>query len=72
VLRFAVNRQWLARVAETSPVLAAEMAYASEHAMAMHVDDAIYRRTPVGAAGPPPDAVVSNAAAAMNPGRAMN
>jgi glycerol-3-phosphate dehydrogenase len=65
VLRFAVSRQWLGRVADGSPVLAAELAYAAEHAMAFHLEDAVYRRTPLGAAGRPTDAVLSSAVAAM-------
>ena len=70
VLRFAAHRQWLARVAEGSPVLAAELAYAAEHGMAVHLDDAIYRRTPLGAAGRLSDAMLSAAATAMAQARA--
>jgi glycerol-3-phosphate dehydrogenase len=69
VLRYAVGRQWLARVIEGSPVLAAELAYAAEHAMAVHLPDAVYRRTPLGAAGKPSQTALSSAAAAMGQAR---
>lgn len=65
VLRFAVHRQWLDRIAEGSPVLAAEIAYASEHAQAVRVEDAIFRRTPLGATGTPPERIQSAAAGAF-------
>ncbi|MEI6246677.1 MAG: glycerol-3-phosphate dehydrogenase C-terminal domain-containing protein, partial [Acidobacteriota bacterium] len=52
VLRYARASPWKdERVIASSPVLAAEVAYAREHAMAMTVDDVIYRRTALGGAG---------------------
>ena len=71
VLRFAVNRQWLARITEGSPVLAAELAYAAEHAQAMHLTDAVLRRTPLGSAGPPSQETLTSAARAMAQARGM-
>jgi len=58
VLRFAVHRQWLDRLTEGSPILAAEIAYAAEHAQAVRLEDAIYRRTPLAAAGKPSQEVM--------------
>jgi glycerol-3-phosphate dehydrogenase len=69
VLRFAAARQWLARVSDDSPVLAAELAYAAEHAQAMHLADAVLRRTPLGAAGRLSSGLVAAAAHAMAAGR---
>lgn len=52
VLRYARASSWKdERVIASSPVLAAEVAYAREHAMAMTADDVIYRRTALGGAG---------------------
>lgn len=52
VLRYARQSQWQDDLLiPTSPVLTAEVAYAREHAMAVTVDDIIYRRTALGAAG---------------------
>jgi glycerol-3-phosphate dehydrogenase len=65
VLQFAASRRWLGRVSEGSPVLAAELAYAAEHAMAVHLEDAVYRRTPLGAPGRPTDVLLTSAAASM-------
>lgn len=52
VLRYARASRWRdERVTASLPVLAAEVAYAREHAMAMTADDVIYRRTALGGAG---------------------
>ena len=52
VLRYARASQWKdERAIASSPVLAAEAAYAREHAMAVTADDVIYRRTALGGAG---------------------
>jgi glycerol-3-phosphate dehydrogenase len=52
VLTYARASQWKdTRVVASAPVLAAEVAYARDHAMAMTADDVIYRRTALGGAG---------------------
>jgi glycerol-3-phosphate dehydrogenase len=52
VLRFAHASPWgLSPLVSDSPVLAAEIAYARAHLMAMTVEDAIYRRTALGGTG---------------------
>lgn len=52
VLRFARRSPWGdTTVTADSPVLAAEVAYARTHAMAMTIDDVIYRRTALGGTG---------------------
>ena len=63
VLRYARMSRWRdERVVSSAPVLSAEVAYAREHAMAMTIDDVIYRRTALGGAGRLSDAVTSRAA----------
>lgn len=52
LLRYARASRWGdERVMASSPVLAAEVAYARDHAMAMTPDDVMYRRTALGGAG---------------------
>jgi glycerol-3-phosphate dehydrogenase len=52
VLRYARKSPWGdERVTPEAPVLCAEVAYAREHAMAVTVDDVIYRRTALGGVG---------------------
>lgn len=64
VLRYAHASRWgLAPVAADTAVLAAEIAYAREHLMAMTVDDAIYRRTALGGTGRVPPETIAAAAA---------
>lgn len=63
VLRFALASPWkLTPLSDDSPVLAAEIAYARRYAMAMTLDDAVYRRTALGGTGRVPPAVVQRAA----------
>lgn len=65
VIRFAAEHQLLDRVAPTSPVLAGEIAYAVEHAHAVHLTDPILRRTALGSAGHPGPEAVARAATVM-------
>lgn len=50
-------------VAEDSPVIGAELAWAARHEMAVTLTDAVVRRTPLGVLGYPGDAAVDRAAA---------
>ena len=52
-----------ARVSDESPVIAAELVWAAREEMAMTLEDAVVRRTPLGALGYPGDTVVARAAA---------
>jgi glycerol-3-phosphate dehydrogenase len=65
VVEFCAERQLLERVAPGSPVLAGEIAYAVEHAGALHLADVVFRRTPLGSAGHPGSAALARAAAVM-------
>jgi glycerol-3-phosphate dehydrogenase len=53
------------RLAESSPVIAAELVHAVRHEMAVHLTDVVLRRTPLGARGFPGDEVVAAAAAVV-------
>jgi glycerol-3-phosphate dehydrogenase len=53
---------WRAPVAEASPVIGAELAWAARREMAITLCDAVIRRTPLGALGHPGDATVERAA----------
>jgi glycerol-3-phosphate dehydrogenase len=50
-------------VSDESPVIAAELVWAAREEVAMTLEDAVVRRTPVGVLGYPGDAVVARAAA---------
>jgi glycerol-3-phosphate dehydrogenase len=64
VLRFAMLSPWKTEtVADESPVLCAEIAYARRYLMAQMPDDAIYRRTALGGTGRVPPEVVERATA---------
>ena len=52
-----------ARVSDESPVIAAELVWAAREEAAMTLEDAVVRRTPLGALGYPGDAAVARAAA---------
>jgi glycerol-3-phosphate dehydrogenase len=52
-----------ARVSDESPVIAAELVWAVREELAMTLEDAVVRRTPLGALGYPGDPVVTRAAA---------
>ncbi len=54
--------EWLARVADDSPVVGAELAWAARHEMAVTLIDAVVRRTPLGALGHPGGAAAARAA----------
>jgi glycerol-3-phosphate dehydrogenase len=61
VVEFGVRANLLRRIPD-SVVLAAEIAYAVEHADARHLSDVVLRRTPLGAVGHPgPDALAAAA-----------
>jgi glycerol-3-phosphate dehydrogenase len=53
VVRYAVTRQLLHRLAPGAAVLAGEIVYAVEYAQARRLGDAVLRRTPLGSAGDP-------------------
>jgi glycerol-3-phosphate dehydrogenase len=59
------RREWSTRVAEGMPVVGAELVWAVRHEMAVTLEDAIVRRTPIGALGYPGDAAVGVAAAIL-------
>ena len=62
-LALATGRpEWRARVAEQSPVIAAQLVHAVRHEMALTLGDAVLRRTPLGALGYPGDAAARQAA----------
>ena len=65
VARYAASMNDVERVCESSPVLAAEMAYAADRASAVHLSDAVLRRTALGSAGHPGKAALERAAEAM-------
>jgi glycerol-3-phosphate dehydrogenase len=63
VLDLAGERpEWRARVADGSPVIGAQLAWAVRHEMAITLADAVIRRTPIGAMGYPGDSAVERAA----------
>lgn len=58
----ATRRDWLARVGEGSPVIVGELVWAVRHELALTLQDAVIRRTPLGALGFPGDAIARHAA----------
>jgi glycerol-3-phosphate dehydrogenase len=63
VLELAGERSaWRARVADDSPVIGAQLAWAVRHEMAITLADAVVRRTPLGAMGYPGDPAAERAA----------
>jgi glycerol-3-phosphate dehydrogenase len=63
VLELAGGRaEWHSPIAEDSPVIGAELVWAVRHEMALTLNDAVIRRTPLGALGFPGDAVAHCAA----------
>jgi len=63
VLELASGRsEWRSPISDDSPVIGAELVWAVRHEMALTLDDAVIRRTPLGALGFPGDAVAHCAA----------
>jgi glycerol-3-phosphate dehydrogenase len=62
VVRYAAHAHLLERLSPDMAVLAAEMAYAVDHAQARTLADAVLRRTPLGSAGHPGRAALEGAA----------
>jgi len=58
----ATRRDWLERVGEGSPVIGVELVWAARHELALTLQDAVVRRTPLGALGYPGDAAARRAA----------
>jgi glycerol-3-phosphate dehydrogenase len=56
---------WCRRLADDSPVIAAELVHAVRHEMAVHLTDAVVRRTPLGALGFPGEPAAALAAAVV-------
>jgi glycerol-3-phosphate dehydrogenase len=54
---------WRARVADSAPVIGAELVWAVRYEMARTLEDAVIRRTPLGVLGCPSDAALESAAA---------
>ena len=54
--------EWLGRLADDSPVIGAELVWAIRQEMAITLNDAVIRRTPLGAMGYPGDAAATRAA----------
>ena len=65
VARFAASIDRADRIQPTSPVLAAEIAYAARRAQAQHLSDAVLRRTSLGSAGHPGRVALERAADVM-------
>jgi glycerol-3-phosphate dehydrogenase len=65
VVRYAADRNRLDRIAPQSAVLSGEIAYAAERADALRLEDAVLRRTPLGAAGDPGQEALERAAMVM-------
>src|SRR5262249_43600960 len=65
IARYATSINDVDRLCATSPVLAAEIAYAADQASALHLSDAVLRRTPLGSAGHPGKAALERAADVM-------
>jgi glycerol-3-phosphate dehydrogenase len=65
VLRYSEAHGLLQRLDGTVPVVAGEIAYAVDHAQAIHLSDAVLRRTPLGSAGHPGLPALEAAAAVM-------
>jgi glycerol-3-phosphate dehydrogenase len=64
VVRYAAESGLTDRL-ESTPVLAAEIAYAVDHSHARHLSDAVLRRTALGSAGHPGRPALTRAAAVM-------
>jgi glycerol-3-phosphate dehydrogenase len=63
VLELAAGRfDWQTRLAESLPVIGAELVWAARNEMSVTLADAVLRRTPLGALGFPGDAAVNRAA----------
>jgi glycerol-3-phosphate dehydrogenase len=65
VLACAAARDLAHRLTDEHPILAGEIAYAATHADARHLDDAVLRRTPLGATGDPGSRALEAAADIM-------
>ena len=65
VLRYIAQTGQFEAIGSASPVLTGEIAYAVDHAGALHLSDAVLRRTPLGAAGHPGADALERAAAVM-------
>jgi glycerol-3-phosphate dehydrogenase len=65
VLRYLTHTGQFEPIASTSPVISGEIAYAVDHAGALRLSDAVFRRTPLGAAGHPGADALERAAAVM-------
>jgi glycerol-3-phosphate dehydrogenase len=64
VLECAATRpEWRTRLAQDAPVIGAELVWAVRKEMATTLEDAVIRRTPLGALGCPSDTVLESAAA---------
>jgi glycerol-3-phosphate dehydrogenase len=63
VVELAAKRpDWRTRIAPDSPVIGAQLVQAARSEMAITLADAVIRRTPLGALGPPGDAALERAA----------
>ena len=65
IARYAASINNVDRLSGSSPVLAAEIAYAADRASALHLSDAVLRRTALGSAGHPGQAALGRAADVM-------
>ena len=66
VVALAASRpEWRTRLADTSPVVGAELVWAFREEMAQTLADAVIRRTPLGALGYPGDQAAQQSAAIM-------
>ena len=65
IARFAAAIDHLERVSPHSPILAAEIAYAAKRTQALHLADAVLRRTALGSAGYPGRGALECAASVM-------
>jgi len=65
VLRSAHAAGALGRLCPTSPVIAGEVIHAVREAMAVRLDDVVFRRTPLGSAGNPGDEAIHAVADVM-------
>lgn len=59
----AERADWRERVARDSPVIGAELVWATRHEMAITLSDTVVRRTPLGAMGDPGELALQRAAA---------
>jgi glycerol-3-phosphate dehydrogenase len=58
----AERLEWGSRVGDRSPVIGAELVWAARHEMVLTLNDAVVRRTPLGALGHPGDQAAEQAA----------